>query len=97
MAKGAYVNDRSVAKWRQSQENEFTTTARAERRAVKSSILSMRSKIIDKWWWDSLTNEERYNAHSYWIHFGYDEESLKKEIPGCLNTKRNLKLNEILK
>ena len=98
MAKGAYLTDRSVVKWRQSQDasERESMSARAERRALKASLAEIRKKIVDKWWWDSLTNIEKTNAHMYWRQMDYSESELKEVIPGCLHKKRNMKLNEIL-
>ena len=98
-----YTNDRSVVKWRQNQESsdKISSKARSHRRALKASFLKMRERIVDKWWWDSLNDNEKeralYTFSNRLYDNNYTEEEIKEEIPGCLNTKRELKLKEILK
>lgn len=65
--------DFGVAKWRQNQfqnsnENQFVSQ-RAETREMKQRIKQLRSFIVDKVWFDSLSFTDQEQVFNDWFYF----------------------------
>ena len=84
-------------------ENQFygsdkSTSDRTERRKIKKSFISFCNTIKDKYWFMSLTIDEQESLHRMTIYpfSNYTESDMKRDFPGCLNTKRDMKIDSLL-
>ena len=101
--------DQGVAKWHQKQfessnENKFVSQ-RAETRESKQRHKELRIKIKDKFWFDSLSFEDKQKVLSNWYFYDPEtaviegetrEDYCKRRVPGCKNSQRDMKIDKLL-